>query len=325
MNTKYPYNKNFFKKINTKDKAYWLGFIYADGCNQPKYNRAVVLLSIKDIEHLKKFCKSLKRDISSIYVSPPNEKAILKGRQINAQASCRLSLNSKDLSKNLLDLGVFHRKTEILDFPEKSWIPEKLMSHFIRGFFDGDGCITKTTHKNVTRYRILIASSPLFCKKFAEYIHKKLNINVGIWACKNCKIRIASISGNRQVKIFCDWMYNKSITYLERKYLKYNQLLNKIRKINNKCKKTYSIHNNITFDKNRNRWIASARLNKKTIKLGRFSTEMDAFKAQQEFFRKTISPIQGHLLDGLHQPTTSPSTENVTERIPDSGTPSLSS
>lgn len=28
----YKYNEKFFKKIDTPQKAYWLGFLYADGC-----------------------------------------------------------------------------------------------------------------------------------------------------------------------------------------------------------------------------------------------------------------------------------------------------
>ena len=30
--SKYVYNKDYFEKINTSEKAYWLGFLYADGC-----------------------------------------------------------------------------------------------------------------------------------------------------------------------------------------------------------------------------------------------------------------------------------------------------
>ena len=197
--------------------------MYSDGCNQPKYNKATILLSIKDIGHLKKLCKSLKMDIKCIYTVSPPTNAFIQGRRINSQKSCRLSLNSKKLSQDLLNLGVFPRKTETLDFPLKDWIPDDLMSHFIRGLFDGDGCITKSIHKGVSRFRILIASSPIFCKKFSIYIKNKLGINVGIWNGK--KIRIASISGNRQVLKFCNWMYNKSLVYLERKHLIFIHLL----------------------------------------------------------------------------------------------------
>ena len=53
---KINFNRNFFSKINTQEKAYWLGFMYADGCNQPEFTRASIQLAISDIDHLKKFC-----------------------------------------------------------------------------------------------------------------------------------------------------------------------------------------------------------------------------------------------------------------------------
>jgi hypothetical protein len=282
---KYKYNRNFFSKINTKDKAYWLGFMYSDGCNQPKYNKATVLLSVKDIKHLKKLCRSMKINLKCIYIYPPSPTAIIKGRYINAKYSCRLSINSKKVSEDLLKLGVFPQKAETLDFPKESWVPNKLMSHFIRGLFDGDGCITKSMNKNVIHYRILIASSPIFCNKFSKYIKKELNITVGIWNCKKLKIKIASISGNRQVKNFCDWMYNKSKNYLERKYLIYKNLNNLIKNLNKKLKKHHSKYIGITFDKTRNKWMATGRKNKILYNIGRFDSEKKAHKAQQYFYK----------------------------------------
>ena len=33
MANKYTFNKDYFERIDSKDKAYFLGFLYADGCN----------------------------------------------------------------------------------------------------------------------------------------------------------------------------------------------------------------------------------------------------------------------------------------------------
>ena len=62
--SKYTYNENYFKIIDSEEKAYWLGFLYADGCITRFYrNEKLKSMSLEltlqsnDIEHLKKFLK----------------------------------------------------------------------------------------------------------------------------------------------------------------------------------------------------------------------------------------------------------------------------
>ena len=56
---KVPFNEEFFDNINTEEKAYWLGFLYADGYISSKDFRIGLSISIKDIEHLEKIWKIL--------------------------------------------------------------------------------------------------------------------------------------------------------------------------------------------------------------------------------------------------------------------------
>ena len=67
---KYYYNKDFFNKIDTEEKAYWLGFLYADGCivTRSKCKKVTpmsleLVLSSIDINHLYKFLNSLESNI----------------------------------------------------------------------------------------------------------------------------------------------------------------------------------------------------------------------------------------------------------------------
>ena len=46
-----------FETIDTEEKAYWLGFMYADGYIGASRYSVGINLSLKDIDHLKKFCK----------------------------------------------------------------------------------------------------------------------------------------------------------------------------------------------------------------------------------------------------------------------------
>lgn len=66
--SKYVYNKDYFEKINTSEKAYWLGFLYADGCITRFYKGEVlksmsleITLKDADCEHLIKFKNALER------------------------------------------------------------------------------------------------------------------------------------------------------------------------------------------------------------------------------------------------------------------------
>lgn len=131
---KYSVSQSFFEKVDTEKKAYMLGFLFADGYNQESKNQIRLTLQSKDAEILKKFSKLLK------YSKPLS---YLKGGKV-----VDLSINSKKLSEDLAKLGCVQAKTYILKYPKKI-IPEELNRHFIRGYFDGDGCISINKYNDV--------------------------------------------------------------------------------------------------------------------------------------------------------------------------------
>ena len=45
----------YFDKINTEEKAYWLGFLYADGSISSKEDKIELGLAEKDLHHIEKF------------------------------------------------------------------------------------------------------------------------------------------------------------------------------------------------------------------------------------------------------------------------------
>lgn len=122
-----PLIKNIFHIIDTEEKAYWLGFLYADGYVS-KYNQIEVSLSLEDEEHLIK----LKQFINT------------NTNIIKDEHRCRLLFCSKELANDLAQLGCVNNKSLILQFPTEQQVPQELIRHFLRGYVDGDGCLCYT-------------------------------------------------------------------------------------------------------------------------------------------------------------------------------------
>lgn len=133
-----PFDKMYFEQIDTPEKAYWLGFIYADG-SISKRNVFSIKLSIKDKEHLYKF----KKDINSQHIIGEYEMNTKYGNI----KYCMFNIHSIHLCNQLQKLGVNENKTQECNFPDESILPEKYKWDFIRGFFDGDGSVYISNYK----------------------------------------------------------------------------------------------------------------------------------------------------------------------------------
>lgn len=134
---------SFFKKIDNFEKAYWLGFIFADGSISG--NRVTIALSVKDKEVLIKFCNSLNIDHSAIKEYIDNH---------FGTHMCRISFADSIITEDINKVFDTKNKTYDLHIPN---IDEKLFKYFLCGYFDGDGsiaredgkpCVEFTTHKN---------------------------------------------------------------------------------------------------------------------------------------------------------------------------------
>ena len=132
------FDEHVFDSIDTEEKAYWLGFIWADGCIASRDYNFEMALAEKDKEHLEKFNLFVKHKRSIT-------KKICKinGKECIAYRS---SFNSKHFWNTLNNYGCTPKKSLTLKFPKLEIFKEpQFVYDFIRGYFDGDGCIT---HKN---------------------------------------------------------------------------------------------------------------------------------------------------------------------------------
>ena len=211
---KYDINHDFFKKINNEHKAYWLGFIYADGYvskRKETEKKLGIALSTKDINHLETF----KKHINATYPINIYKSKSFGGVEIEY---CRLLVSSNQLFDNLVAKGVFEKKTLILKFPDESIVPKKLQNHFMRGYFDGDGSFKKS---NDGFYAFSLCGTKEFLLKCQEILGKQTKLEKRHKDDKNNYS--FSIGGRRQVKKVGDYLYQNATVYLERKYIRYKK------------------------------------------------------------------------------------------------------
>jgi hypothetical protein len=217
MGNKLNVNSNVFDIIDNEEKAYWLGFVYADGnirdteslYKRTGKNHYTIEVSLKssDINHLNKFRKFLEAE-TTVKVSKVGDRS----------ERCRLSLSDKHLWNILNSYGCVPNKSLKLKFPNKEiFLHESLIRHFIRGYVDGDGCIS---YKNKSHDKMSL--SVLGTKHFLDNIQLNLPLE------KVNKLRLIK---NIYCLTFNDYrgyyvskyLYSNAIIYLERKFQKYKE------------------------------------------------------------------------------------------------------
>lgn len=213
--TKYTQDNNYFQKIDTERKAYWLGFLYADGCvtNQKSTGagRALILNIHRDDSYLlEEFIKDLKSNRSI---------------DIDGRGYARLSVSNKRLVEDLINLGCVPRKSLILKFPTEDIVPSKLINHFIRGYMDGDGCISVYKKKYKNRKTLINTCEIKFIGTYdmlygiKKYFKSDKDVLINKYSPKSCQISFVG----KKYRDIVDSLYNGATVYLTRKKLKWDE------------------------------------------------------------------------------------------------------
>lgn len=211
------FDQNYFEDINSPDKAYFLGWLYSDGNNFPSTGKIQLKLQINDVDILKLFAKYTNHNLQSISF---NKRPIGKDQ-------CTLRFCSMKMSKDLIEKGVVKAKSLILKFPD--FIPDKLYNHFIRGIFDGDGCITSYLGKKDKNpnYQFIISGNRSIVEGVQNILVNKLQLSRNK-LIENKSIFNLCYGGNKQVKKIYEWLYKDcEDLYLKRKKDKFEQLCKK--------------------------------------------------------------------------------------------------
>jgi hypothetical protein len=134
---KYTIQQDYFKIIDTEEKAYFLGLMYADGNLSQVGSEIKITLQEEDCDILQRFS-----NIIYGFVKLTEAKGELQDGSIHKYFT--FHMYCQDMHRDLVNLGCPPAKTFLIRFPTIDVVPQRLLWHFVRGYFDGDGCICIT-------------------------------------------------------------------------------------------------------------------------------------------------------------------------------------
>ncbi len=199
-----PILSNYFEKIDIQNKAYFLGLIAADGsvfqCNKGKIVFSISLID-KDL-----------LDLLSIEICGSDKlvREVKRKYRDGSSKMYEIKFSDEIFTNNLISNGILINKTFTLDFPN---IDEEFISHYIRGYLDGDG----TVYKSSGKLFIAFYGNKIFIPKLRDYLFNN-NILETKYAIidrgNHCSIHISSKKANLSMY---NYIYNNSNIYLKRK------------------------------------------------------------------------------------------------------------
>lgn len=194
-------NEHFFDALDTEEKAYWFGFIAADGT--VRNERFSIELSDIDESHLKKFADTMGSGI------PIGHRA--------TRPLANIYINRKYMAQKLIEFGLVPNKTDygLLD----ASIFKGFERDFLRGYNDGDGFIES---RNLNKYRnVITVKAPGFIPTLMDMLdeyHPRLE-SLGSFS------RI-HIERKKEFFKFLNDLYGHATVYLDRKYKIYQDRIN---------------------------------------------------------------------------------------------------
>lgn len=221
---KYTANYNFFDIINTPEKAYVLGYFYADGSNNISTNR--LLFSSVDTDILKKVLhvmdsnSPLERVSQNTIGNTINGGVPIKSNRV----AYSIRISNKHLCESLEKLGGSQVKTYVLKFPTSDILPSELTRHMIRGYMDGDGFVysSKTKSGNIS-LNVGFCGTIDLITGIQDYLNNTLGTSGSIR--ERGKICELNYKGSLQAGTILDHLYEDSTIHMDRKFKKYKNIL----------------------------------------------------------------------------------------------------
>lgn len=221
----YTLDEHVFDVINTEEKAYWLGFLMADGYNHEDRHAICLRLQAEDIEILEKFKVFLKSNapIYTFHRITNTNKLLREYKEV--------SVHSVYLSRQLATLGCVQNKTYRLVYP--TCVPENLENHFIRGYFDGDGCLSvikRNDRKNAESktYQFNIVGKKEVISVMQDKIVNATKLRkLPLRVRKDSFVQLMHYGGFNNVLKIMNYLYKDATIYLKRKHDKYLSMVSR--------------------------------------------------------------------------------------------------
>jgi DNA-directed RNA polymerase subunit RPC12/RpoP len=202
-NLKYHFNEHAFD-ILTPQAAYWLGFIYADGYIQSRHNALVLTLKATDKSLLEAFRAFLHSD-----------HPIIDSPYFDGRIKSVFIVRSPHLIIRLAELGVYQKKSFTIKFPD---LPRELQSDFIRGYFDGDGCLTSTGGMFPQMLLKFTSGAIHFLESIQVILMRECCLGkTKLRHYKNKNAADLVYGGNKQVRRIADYLLKHDGFFLDRK------------------------------------------------------------------------------------------------------------
>lgn len=217
---KYNIKQDYFQDIDCEEKAYLLGFLYADGSLSSREHGYCIRLALH----------SKDRDVvellsNAIYGFNKVDSHFETINEVQTEY-CSVSIYSKKIHQDLSKLGCTPKKSFTIKFP-KDIIQSDMMRHFIRGYFDGDGCICLA---NSNKPVVDITSNEEFLTGLCEYLKPILNIEFNKFGQRHkdrdTNTRNLQITSFNNIKIFLDYLYKDATIFMKRKEGYYKNFIN---------------------------------------------------------------------------------------------------
>lgn len=237
-------NEKFFERVDSEVVAYFLGLMYADGSNSSqtvfknscKGKQVSISLQEEDVYILKQLKDLLNCPASLSFLNKHDKNP-------NWKNMYTLTISGKKISEDLEKLGCMANKTTLLQFPNDAVVPNKYLNHFIRGYFDGDGCIyngkrkihlvkdskypSGYRNKVIQNTKFQITGNINFIDKLQDVLIE--NVELGKTKLNSSKSKqyvTMEYVGRQSIKKVYSYLYSDATIYLTRKKEKFLEILN---------------------------------------------------------------------------------------------------
>ncbi len=211
---RYTLDTSFFSMIDSEEKAYWLGFLVADGniCG-----RTITLgLKLSDEGHIKKFRLAIK--------SAHPIHRILAQCQSGSYWSASLRISCVEMTRDLFTLGVVPKKS--LTVKPATDLPTGLYRHYWRGVFDGDGCLSgKGKYVNgESRWRVRLVGNEMIVGGFMRFVAEHAQSKATMGRHRSSDMRHVEYSGTQLPLSVARVLYEDATIFLDRKMALYQMM-----------------------------------------------------------------------------------------------------